>query len=181
RLQLEGVAENLRGAVDILAAVFDLLDAFPKFLKEFRDGAIAGGILGGQNIHREAAGKMEFKFLGVLVGRDVRESGRAASFANFREALRSDGKADGDVRIGAFQQFGKFLIDPPRENSVVGEGAALAMDFRGGDHADLGFRRGHAENGAGQGFFAGVGHSLTELYPKKWETTSESKGWFPSF
>src|SRR4029077_1913058 len=101
-------------------------------------------------------------------------------FANLREAFRSHGETDGDVGIGAVEQFGEFLIDPPRENGVIGESAALTMDFRGGDHADLRFRRGHSENGAGQGFFAGFSHSLTELYPKKSESTSESKGWFPS-
>lgn len=124
---------------------------------------------------------MEFKFLGVLVGRNIRKPGGTASFANFSEALRSNGETDSDVRIGAFEQFREFLIDPPRENGVVCESAALTMDFRGGDHADLGFRRSHSENGASQGFFAGFGHSLTELYPKKWESTSESKEWFPSF
>ena len=92
---------------------------------------------------------MEFKFLGVLVGRNIRKPGRAASLANFREALRGDGETNSDVRIGAFQQFREFLIDPPRENGVVSEGATLAMYFRGGDHADLGLGRSHAENSAG--------------------------------
>lgn len=51
RLRREGGAENFRGAVDISAAVLDLLDAFPKLLKEFSDGAIASGILGGEDFH----------------------------------------------------------------------------------------------------------------------------------
>src|SRR5271154_4543322 len=77
--------QNLGGAVDIRAAKLYLLNAFSKLSKIAREHSRAAGGARGQHVQRDAFGKVQLEFFGVLVGGHFGQSRRAIGDANAPE------------------------------------------------------------------------------------------------
>lgn len=136
--------ENLRGAVHVLALIFDLLDTFAEFLQELCDSAAPRRIFARQHIHRKSTREVQFEFEGVLVGWHFRESGQPARFMDLFKSLSGHGKPDGHLGVISIEQCREFFVAPPGVRGVVGERPADFVNLSGGNGSNLRFRRGHA-------------------------------------
>lgn len=90
----EVVEEDGRGAVYVGAAEFYLLNAFTLLGQESGDGAAGSRMAGGEDVEGDAACEVEFKFGGVLFGRNVGEMREVVGSANEGEGVLANGEAD---------------------------------------------------------------------------------------
>src|ERR1700694_1984007 len=66
----------------IRATKFHLLNSFAELPQIFGDWARTVRVLARQNIYRGSTWEMEFEFLCVLIGRNLRQAGRSVRFMN---------------------------------------------------------------------------------------------------
>src|SRR5205823_2340880 len=80
------------------------------------------------NVERSLRRKMQFKLLGVLVGRHVGKSRRAVGNANPVEGFALHREPHGYRRFGTLQQGQEFFVAPPRGNRDPGRRAPQAVN-----------------------------------------------------
>lgn len=94
RLEAKAGTNQLRGPVDIFSEEFDLLDAFAEFHEETGNRAARARLASREDIEVHVGIEMPFKFLGVLIGRDIGKSWIAERGVNFRKMLGRDSDSD---------------------------------------------------------------------------------------
>ena len=97
---IKALAQNRHRTIHIPTAKLHLLNTFAKSGNKARDGPAARWIFAREHIQRNAVGEVEFKFLSVLVWRNVRQGRLRVGLMNSRECFALHSHTHGHDRCG---------------------------------------------------------------------------------